>query len=90
MIVFAEKLVNEKNAAGYVFGHAGDGNLHVVIAGDPDDDEWSVLEEINRRIVERAVELGGTCTGEHGVGLEKLDSMCGQFQGRPLVDLPHG
>jgi len=49
--------------------------LHVVIAGEPDDAEWSVLEEINHRIVERAVELGGTCTGEHGVGIGKRKFM---------------
>ncbi len=80
MVVFAQQLVDEKSVAGYVFGHAGDGNLHVVIAGDPDNEEWSVLEEINRRIVERAVELGGTCTGEHGVGIGK----------RQFMDLEHG
>ena len=72
MVVFAQGLVDEKQAVGYVFGHAGDGNLHVVMAGDPEDDtEWGVLEEINSRIVSQAIELGGTCTGEHGVGIGK-------------------
>ena len=56
----------------YVFGHAGDGNLHVVLAGDPEDGaEWQKLEDINRRVVERAIELDGTCTGEHGIGIGK-------------------
>ena len=72
MAVFSQQLVDEAGVAGYVFGHAGDGNLHVVLAGDPQDrKEWQSLEEINHRIVQRAVELGGTCTGEHGVGLGK-------------------
>jgi len=72
MVVFSQQLVDQFGAVGYVFGHAGDGNLHVVLAGDPEDpDEWSRLEEINRQIVERSIGLGGTCTGEHGVGIGK-------------------
>jgi D-lactate dehydrogenase (cytochrome) len=81
MIVFSQNLVDENHADGYVFGHAGDGNLHVVMAGDPDDEkEWSILEKINHFIVEKAVELGGTCTGEHGVGIGK----------RKFMELEHG
>jgi D-lactate dehydrogenase (cytochrome) len=81
MIVYSQNLVDEYNADGYVFGHAGDGNLHVVIAGDPaDEKEWSMLETINHAIVEKAVELGGTCTGEHGVGIGK----------RKFMQLEHG
>jgi len=81
MVVFAQELVDEKKAIGYVFGHAGDGNLHVVLEGDPKDHrEWSDLEEINHRIVKRAIEIGGTCTGEHGVGIGK----------RKFMSLEHG
>lgn len=81
MIVFSQKLVDENNATGYVFGHAGDGNLHVVLMGDPaNKKEWSMLEDINHRIVARAVDLGGTCTGEHGVGIGK----------RKFMELEHG
>ena len=81
MIVFSQNLVDEYNVAGYVFGHAGDGNLHVVIAGDPDDkQEWSILEKINQLIVEKALDMGGTCTGEHGVGIGK----------RKFMQLEHG
>jgi D-lactate dehydrogenase (cytochrome) len=76
MVVFSQNLVDEKQAAGYVFGHAGDGNLHVVLAGNPDDKkEWEGLEEINHRIVTRAIELDGTCTGEHGIGIGKRKFM---------------
>lgn len=76
MVVFSRQLVGERKVTGYVFGHAGDGNLHVVMMGDPgDEQEWSALEDINERIVQRAVELGGTCTGEHGVGIGKRKFM---------------
>jgi D-lactate dehydrogenase (cytochrome) len=81
MIIFSQKLVDENNASGYVFGHAGDGNLHVVLVGDPgNENEWSTLEKINDQIVTRAVELGGTCTGEHGIGIGK----------RKFMELEHG
>jgi D-lactate dehydrogenase (cytochrome) len=63
-------------AIGYVFGHAGDGNLHVVMAGDPTNKaEWGKLEAINQAIVEKAIQVGGTCTGEHGVGIGKRKFM---------------
>lgn len=49
MIIYSQNLVDEYHVSGYVFGHAGDGNLHVVIPGDPDDEnEWSTLEKINQ------------------------------------------
>ncbi len=75
MVVFAQELVRRYKVAGYVFGHAGDGNLHVVMVGDPEKEEWKTLEIINHAIVERAIELGGTCTGEHGVGIGKRKFM---------------
>ncbi|MDQ3987541.1 MAG: FAD-binding protein [Actinomycetota bacterium] len=55
-------------------GHVGDGNFHLMIMVDPDDEaELKVAADINRRLVERALEMDGTCTGEHGVGLRKID-----------------
>jgi len=81
MIIYSQNLVDEYHVSGYVFGHAGDGNLHVVIPGDPDDEnEWSTLEKINQLIVQKAIELGGTCTGEHGIGIGK----------RKFMQLEHG
>ncbi len=76
MAVYSQEQVETLNAIGYVFGHAGDGNLHVVLVGDQKNaKEWDVLETINHRIVERAVQLGGTCTGEHGIGIGKRKFM---------------
>ncbi|MGB1882728.1 MAG: FAD-linked oxidase C-terminal domain-containing protein [Gammaproteobacteria bacterium] len=60
--------------------HAGDGNLHPLIAFDAnDDDELKRTESLGSRILSLCVEVGGTVTGEHGVGVEKLNEMCVQF-----------
>ena len=56
-----------------IAGHVGDGNFHVVILVDPDDqNEMKRVDELNHRLVERALEMEGTCTGEHGIGLRKM------------------
>ncbi len=57
-----------------IVGHAGDGNFHLGIMYDPDDaDETRRAEDLARRVGERAIRFGGTCTGEHGIGLHKRD-----------------
>ena len=78
---FIEQLAREAGLlVGNVF-HAGDGNLHPCIFYDarkPGD--WEKSEALGGRILERCVEVGGTITGEHGVGVEKLRQMCVQFR----------
>jgi glycolate oxidase len=60
--------------------HAGDGNLHPVILFDANEPgSWERAERFGAQILELCVELGGTITGEHGVGIEKINSMCVQF-----------
>jgi len=60
--------------------HAGDGNLHPLILFDGNDpDQLHRCELFGADILETSVRLGGTVTGEHGVGVEKLNSMCVQF-----------
>jgi len=70
MVAFVKREVQDLVA--YVFGHAGDGNIHVIVMDLPSDRErWARVETVNRRIVEKALEFEGTCTGEHGVGIGK-------------------
>ena len=60
--------------------HAGDGNLHPLILFDANvPGEWERADRFGAEILELCVELGGTITGEHGVGIEKINSMCVQF-----------
>jgi len=60
--------------------HAGDGNLHPLILFDANDpDQLQRCERFGADILETSVAMGGTVTGEHGVGIEKLNSMCVQF-----------
>ncbi|CAN1532253.1 GlcD FAD/FMN-containing dehydrogenases [Burkholderiaceae bacterium] len=60
--------------------HAGDGNMHpLILFNGADPEEWHRAEEFGTEILEACVELGGTITGEHGVGIEKINSMCVQF-----------
>jgi D-lactate dehydrogenase (cytochrome) len=57
-----------------IVGHVGDGNFHVCFIIDPDDKaEMATSQEINDRMVLRALTMGGTCTGEHGIGYGKMD-----------------
>ena len=57
-----------------ILGHVGDGNFHCAILADPEKaDELEEAERLNRLIVRRALAMDGTCTGEHGVGMHKMD-----------------
>jgi D-lactate dehydrogenase (cytochrome) len=59
-----------------LFGHVGDGNFHLVVLVDPDNaKDMEEAEWINERVVERALAMEGTCTGEHGIGLGKTRFM---------------
>lgn len=70
MVDFSKKEVQDLTA--YLFGHAGDGNIHVHVMDDPQDKKrWNRVEEASRNIVMKALEFEGTCTGEHGIGIGK-------------------
>ena len=65
--------------------HAGDGNLHPLILYDANQPgELARTEEFGARILKLSIEVGGTITGEHGVGVEKIDAMCEQFDAAAL------
>jgi D-lactate dehydrogenase (cytochrome) len=78
----------EKNDVVYsIIGHVGDGNFHVLMLVDPHDPaEMSKAEGINSRMVARAIAMDGTCTGEHGVGLHKMDFLI-QEHGEDAIDM---
>jgi len=70
MVEFCKKEVKDLTA--YLFGHAGDGNIHVHVMDEPQDKKrWARVEEASRNIVMKALEFEGTCTGEHGIGIGK-------------------
>ncbi len=72
IIAFAREEKEKAGVPGYIFSHAGDGNLHLVFMVDKNDKrEWSAIEQVNQNVVSRALSLGGTATGEHGVGIGK-------------------
>ena len=69
-----------------IIGHVGDGNFHVQMMVDPNDPEdIARAEAVNARMVERAIAMDGTCTGEHGVGLHKMDFLI-QEHGEGAID----
>jgi len=59
-----------------IVGHVGDGNFHVLVLFDPDSAaERAKADDIARRVSMRAIAMGGTCTGEHGIGIHKLEAL---------------
>jgi len=70
-----------------IIGHVGDGNFHVQMMVDPNDPEdIARAEAVNARMVARAIAMDGTCTGEHGVGLHKMDFLI-QEHGEGAIDM---
>jgi D-lactate dehydrogenase (cytochrome) len=73
LIVYARELIHESGLIGGILGHVGDGNFHTLVVFDPKiAGEQEKAEYTNEALAFRAIEVGGTCTGEHGVGLGKM------------------
>ncbi|RCU46273.1 FAD-binding oxidoreductase [Haloplanus salinus] len=86
IIRYAKELAEAEDFLIPCFGHAGDGNLHYAVMVDKDDpDHVARGADVSRKIVERAIELGGTSTGEHGIGLGKQDYLVAEH-GEAAVD----
>jgi len=63
----------------YFFSHAGNGNVHLNIAGRKKSaEDWALIDQVVERLVTRSLVLGGTATGEHGVGLGKQKFMAAE------------
>jgi D-lactate dehydrogenase (cytochrome) len=72
MIASANQELNSTGLTGYTLSHAGDGNLHLNLIGKKGDrKDWDLIDEVAQRMVARALAMGGTATGEHGVGIGK-------------------
>jgi D-lactate dehydrogenase (cytochrome) len=81
LIAMARKESENAGIPAYVFGHAGDGNIHVAFMRKSQDQrELEILERVTHRIVEKALSMDGTATGEHGVGIGK----------RKYMEIEHG
>ena len=82
--------IAEADASGlpyFLVGHVGDGNFHVGYLIDPNNaDEYALAEDLNHKLVARALSLGGTCTGEHGIGLHKMNFLVDET-GEGAVDM---
>ncbi|MFN3266501.1 MAG: FAD-binding oxidoreductase [Deinococcales bacterium] len=68
LVAYSSQLLQEMGLVGCILGHVGDGNFHTLLVCEPRDLRAEVFSE---KLVARTLELGGTCTGEHGVGLRK-------------------
>jgi glycolate oxidase len=87
MVTRVREIAKRENLMIGTFGHAGDGNLHpTILLDERDPDEVARMHRGFEAIVEAALELGGTLTGEHGVGLLKRDFLERYFP-RAAVDM---
>jgi D-lactate dehydrogenase (cytochrome) len=81
MVDTAKEVVAKEGATGFFWGHAGDGNLHLgLMYPAADAAAKAAVQRVNRAVVEHSMAIGGTCTGEHGIGVGKL----------PFVAAEHG
>lgn len=72
-LIGAERILQDATFPTMVFGHVGDGNFHALLIVDPENQrEMDEAECLNEKIVLLALEMNGTCTGEHGIGLHKI------------------
>jgi D-lactate dehydrogenase (cytochrome) len=75
-VAYARSEVERLGIDAAIIGHAGDGNLHVSMQLDPDDAaKLAIADELVERLVVDALARGGTCSGEHGIGLGKLEAL---------------
>ena len=80
IINYAKDLGDEHGVPVACFGHAGDGNVHYFVMVDPDDpDSVAAGETVSTKLIHRAIDLGGTATGEHGVGLGKQEYLAEEY-----------
>jgi D-lactate dehydrogenase (cytochrome) len=81
LITEIRKELDGTNLNSYYISHAGNGNVHLNILGKKGDQkQWDLIKEISQRLVSKSIELGGTATGEHGIGLGKRKYMAAEHR----------
>ncbi|MCX6835896.1 MAG: FAD-binding oxidoreductase, partial [candidate division Zixibacteria bacterium] len=74
MVEFCHTLGDQHNIPMFTFGHVGMGLLHALMLADPNNHEqWSTAHQISNQIIEKTIQIGGTISGEHGIGLGNKD-----------------
>ncbi|GAN97954.1 D-lactate dehydrogenase/oxidoreductase [Komagataeibacter europaeus NBRC 3261] len=71
MITLAKQDIEESGLVAPIVGHVGDGNFHTVILIPPEPDGWARAQALDHKIIQRALDLGGSISGEHGIGIAK-------------------
>jgi len=81
-ITETQRDVKESGLVAPIVGHVGDGNFHLVLSADENDpSEMERANALNERLVMRALAMDGTCTGEHGIGMGKMDFLIAEHGG---------
>ena len=81
-ILETKREILERGILAPIVGHVGDGNFHLTCLLDPDsEEEWAAVRALNDSMVSRALAMGGTCTGEHGIGYGKIDLLAKEHGG---------
>jgi len=75
-IALAQAAITEEDLLAPILGHVGDGNFHVFFVLAPGDERaWAAAARVNDAMIEHALSVGGTCTGEHGIGIGKREAL---------------
>jgi D-lactate dehydrogenase (cytochrome) len=83
----ARAMIDQEGLVAPILGHVGDGNFHVLFMPMPDNvAEHAAVDRVYSAMVKRALEMGGTCTGEHGIGMGKKDKLVMEY-GSEVIDL---
>lgn len=86
-VTLASEAATAAGMAHYIVGHVGDGNFHIAYLVDPAiPAERELAETLNRELVQRAIDMQGTCSGEHGIGLHKMGFLVNEA-GAGAIDL---
>ena len=79
-VLETQKDISRSGISGPILGHVGDGNFHAILLVDPKNPkEMKAAKSVANKMANLAISLGGTCTGEHGIGIGKLDFMQAQL-----------